>query len=283
MTHSSLSHTHRGRWHAPGQTPHVGHRLPAPLPTFLLFLLLAGLGAAVVVFASSGADTGTGAIAGTVRDTAGGPLAGASVLVATTPLATLSGIDGTFRIDGLSAGSYALEVRLAGYRPAHVADLRVKQGATVQAEVRLEREGAGVVSPGATPPERDGSAKTRAETEAKRGDGGGLDALRSLDSPDASSPMPSRAEEMGSGRQELRMSMMKPPSASDRASGLAPLPRMVPTTGGSRLPNDEAFDSMFFRHYGVNPFVPTDAAAELVSVLEQASRLEGQLSRNEEE
>jgi len=31
-----------------------------------------------------------------------------------------------------------------------------------------------------------------------------------------------------------------------------------PTTGGTRLPNDEAFDSMFFRNYGVNPFIAAD-------------------------
>jgi Ca-activated chloride channel family protein len=36
---------------------------------------------------------------------------------------------------------------------------------------------------------------------------------------------------------------------------------MIPTTGGSALPNDEVFDSMFFRHYGVNPFIPTDEDA----------------------
>ncbi|MDM7914877.1 MAG: von Willebrand factor type A domain-containing protein, partial [Candidatus Eisenbacteria bacterium] len=28
--------------------------------------------------------------------------------------------------------------------------------------------------------------------------------------------------------------------------------------GGTTLPNDEPFDSMFFEHYGVNPFVPAD-------------------------
>jgi Ca-activated chloride channel family protein len=33
---------------------------------------------------------------------------------------------------------------------------------------------------------------------------------------------------------------------------------VVPTTGGTRLPNDEAFDSMFLRNYGVNPFIATD-------------------------
>lgn len=40
-----------------------------------------------------------------------------------------------------------------------------------------------------------------------------------------------------------------------------PTRSVVPTTGGNRLPNDEAFDSMFFRNYGVNPFIATDEDA----------------------
>ncbi len=41
-------------------------------------------------------------------------------------------------------------------------------------------------------------------------------------------------------------------------SGSVTQPPVVPTTGGERLPNDEAFDSMFFRNYGVNPFIAAD-------------------------
>jgi len=35
-------------------------------------------------------------------------------------------------------------------------------------------------------------------------------------------------------------------------------PPVLPTTGGSTLPNDQVYDSMYFEHYGVNPFIPTD-------------------------
>jgi Ca-activated chloride channel family protein len=38
-------------------------------------------------------------------------------------------------------------------------------------------------------------------------------------------------------------------------------PPVHPTTGGTTLPNDEVYDSMFFQHYGVNPFIPTDEDA----------------------
>jgi Ca-activated chloride channel family protein len=33
---------------------------------------------------------------------------------------------------------------------------------------------------------------------------------------------------------------------------------VVPVYGGNTLPNDQAFDSMFFEHYGVNPFIDTE-------------------------
>ena len=276
MTRSSLSRNHRERRRAGVQPRRVMIRHLAQPATRLfarpathatarlaaVLFLLAGLGTAVAVFASSGDETRTGAIAGTVRDTAGGPLAGASVLVATTPLAALSGVDGSFRIDGLSAGSYTIEVRLAGYRPGRVTDLRVKPGATVQTEVRLEPEDAGAISPAtdqsAEPRAFTESAKARAETETKRGIGATLDALRSLAAPYASPPRPSSAAEKGSGHMELHEGFMPPSPALDWAPRLAPPPPVVPATGGSRPPNDEAFDSMFFRHYGVNPFVPAD-------------------------
>lgn len=278
MTRPSHSQKHRGRRPVTGRAQRMKLRhvtpttvrstrrlaggvatgFPARLATFLVLLSLFGLGAAVVVSASSGGEPRTGAIAGTVRDAAGGPLNGASVLVAATPLAALSAMDGSFRIDGLATGSYAIEVRHAGYRPARVSDLRVNPGATTQIEVHLEREGAQAVSPGATSSESIGSAKVQTQAEPKRGIGAALDALRSLASPSANGPRPSCAREMGSERQELRMHDAPPASVGDQAAGLAPRPPTVPTTGGSRLPNDEAFDSMFFRHYGVNPFVPTD-------------------------
>jgi Ca-activated chloride channel homolog len=38
-------------------------------------------------------------------------------------------------------------------------------------------------------------------------------------------------------------------------------PPVVPTTGGTKLPNDEPYDSMFFKNYGVNPFIATDEDA----------------------
>ena len=44
------------------------------------------------------------------------------------------------------------------------------------------------------------------------------------------------------------------PTASPAGTGVP----VVPVYGGETLPNDEPFDSMFFEHYGVNPFIDTE-------------------------
>jgi Ca-activated chloride channel family protein len=41
------------------------------------------------------------------------------------------------------------------------------------------------------------------------------------------------------------------------AAGSTAVP-VVPVYGGQTLPNNQAFDSMFFEHYGVNPFIDTE-------------------------
>src|SRR5262249_39716495 len=54
-------------------------------------------------------------------------------------------------------------------------------------------------------------------------------------------------EEISVGSQQIVVAR----GAATRLSG----PPFIPTTGGTALPNDERFDSMFFKNYGVNPFV----------------------------
>jgi Ca-activated chloride channel family protein len=49
---------------------------------------------------------------------------------------------------------------------------------------------------------------------------------------------------------QVRMTATPPPAAT-------PVP-VVPVYGGETLPNDEPFDSMFFEHEGVNPFIDTE-------------------------
>ncbi len=58
-----------------------------------------------------------GAISGTVTDAESlAPVAGAQVFVAGTVIGTLSGLEGTYRLDGVPAGEQTVTVRLIGYR-----------------------------------------------------------------------------------------------------------------------------------------------------------------------
>lgn len=76
-------------------------------------LALATLGGAAA--AQSTAQPPTPSVRGVVRDTAGVPLEGAEVVVGDRHART--GAEGTFRVDGLPPGRYALVVRLVGYVP----------------------------------------------------------------------------------------------------------------------------------------------------------------------
>jgi len=82
------------------------------------------------------AQTPSGAITGRVTDTTAKAVVGASVRVAGTPLGTRTREDGSFRIDNVPAGSYALRVRLLGFAPES-ASVTVTGGATAAAGVRL--------------------------------------------------------------------------------------------------------------------------------------------------
>src|SRR5207302_632901 len=84
----------------------------------------------------SRAQTPSGAITGRVTDSTARAVVGASVRLAGTPLGTRTREDGSFRIDNVPAGSYALRIRLLGFAPES-ASVTVTSGATAAAGVRL--------------------------------------------------------------------------------------------------------------------------------------------------
>ena len=80
-----------------------------------------------------------GAIAGTVVDEDGTPLRNAQVVVVGTRLGDLTDAAGQFRIEGVPAGTQALQVRMAGFRRADVTEVEVEAGATATVEVAMTR------------------------------------------------------------------------------------------------------------------------------------------------
>ncbi|HEV2671961.1 MAG TPA: TonB-dependent receptor [Gemmatimonadales bacterium] len=98
------------------------------------------LGTLVSLFATSSpkleAQTRSGIITGRVTDSAAAPVRGATVQVVGTRFAVRARDDGFFRIEGLPAGSYRLNVRLFGYAPAD-SGVSVEAGRTAEVNVRM--------------------------------------------------------------------------------------------------------------------------------------------------
>ncbi len=105
-------------------------------------LVTAGVMAPLTIFSLHAQQTaGSGSIVGTVSDPNGAVIARAQILATNpdahnTEIAT-SGLDGTFAFRRIPAGHYSLEVRVGGFAAAHLNNLDLVSGGTLQADARL--------------------------------------------------------------------------------------------------------------------------------------------------
>jgi hypothetical protein len=88
--------------------------------------------------AASTQAQGTGRITGTVTDAAAARgLPSAQVRIVGTRLAAQTDDEGRFTITGVAAGTYSIEARRLGYRPATVANVVVTEGGTATANITM--------------------------------------------------------------------------------------------------------------------------------------------------
>jgi len=84
----------------------------------------------------------TGAVRGRVTDTAGQPIAGANVQLVNTAsgvrFTSVSNATGAFYIPNVLVGTYSLEGRIIGFKPARVTAVDVTLGQVAQADLMLE-------------------------------------------------------------------------------------------------------------------------------------------------
>jgi iron complex outermembrane receptor protein len=80
-----------------------------------------------------------GDITGRVVDESATPVQGAQVQVLGARLGSFTRADGTFRISGVPAGTYTLEVRQPGFQGTRVEDVEVRAGQTARIEVTVTR------------------------------------------------------------------------------------------------------------------------------------------------
>ncbi len=200
-----------------------------------------------------------GALTGRVTDTQNRPIPFASVAIPAARRGALTDENGIYRIEHLPPAAYSVKVQYLGYAPETRDSVRVGEGQMATNDVRLRdivvrsEESVAVTAERRLVEVKQGATARSVSAKDIRnlavGTVGDVLPLRAGVSPDAG-----RVHVRGGRSDEARLEFNGVPAS--------PVPPpVVPTTGGTKLPNDEAFDSMLFKSYGVNPFIAANEDA----------------------
>jgi len=162
----------------------------------------------------------TGKIKGVVTDKeTGKPIPGASVMIVGTTQGCMTGPDGMYIIHSVIPGKHTLKITAVGYSAVEIKEVSVISDRMTEQNIQLEKSTA----------ELNKVIKVTAEKD---------EVVRHLVSGQVASPMAVDALKMAGRCNE---------------SSYYP-----PAHGGTQIVNGEPFDAMFFKNYGVNPFVDTE-------------------------
>jgi len=162
----------------------------------------------------------TGRIKGTITDKeTGQPVADALVMIDGTPRGAMTDFDGKFVITQVEPGFYTLLITHVNYEPIEVTYVNVTSDLATEVSVSLEKR----------------TTDIELNEVIVEGKGNAADAC--LFSPSTIAPYQSQAKKR---------------CREERGLGFPP------AHGGTSIVNGEPFDAMFFKHYGVNPFVDTE-------------------------
>ena len=185
-----------------------------------------------------GTQSSTGRMTGTVTEKGRTPIEFANVIILGTKLGTMTDANGNFVLTGVPVGAQQVQVQPLGY-DKQVQGIQVDAGATTTVSFNFS-----------------GSKVVKMIEEI------GVCAAKGIDTKSSTSVQSILAQKPGqsqSGDKHHRGGRGSEVKYGIPGAQAVPVqPPVIPTTGGTRLPNDEPYDSMFFRNYGVNPFIATD-------------------------
>ncbi len=198
-----------------------------------LFLALMLVSVSVIIYAAP-----TGRIAGVVSDKeTGDPVIDATVFVVGTSRGAQTDMDGKFVIKRLAPGLHTLRIMHADFNDAQVTDVAVKSDSTTEVSVSVEGKTKSVVMRATTtvlcdiiPSEYSNSTVISKDV---------------IQRPSPKLPSAGEAKKRVGGDWQ---------GSVPAREGYG----FPPAHGGSAIVNGEAFDAMFFKNYGVNPFVDTE-------------------------
>jgi len=209
-------------------------RCKSLLPHVMLVLML--IGATVIIKAGA-----TGRITGIITNNeTGDPIIGASVQIVGTNRGAMTDFDGKFVVAQVEPGTYTVKITHLDYCAVEVTDVEVKSDLTFELLVSLEKKvndidvTISVTSAKDVIDKFNVSNQTMMTTNEVTIRGG--QAGNATDQMDEGLPAPSQCYI----KKEQRH------------------PGFPPAHGGLAIVNGEAYDAMFFEHYGTNPFVDTE-------------------------
>ncbi|MFQ6008550.1 MAG: von Willebrand factor type A domain-containing protein [Candidatus Zixiibacteriota bacterium] len=177
----------------------------------------------------------TGQIKGVVTDkVTRQPVVGASVLVVGTTRGTVTDSLGNFVIANVEPGVYTLRISHIAYREYEVTDVTVKSDISPNLALELQKGTTELTEKIVVSAKRDPIARIEASSQQ----------TIPLTPVTTVSNLLNQATGVVASR--------------DRKAAYCVTPGFPPAHGGTSIVNDEPFDAMFFKHYGVNPFVDTE-------------------------
>ncbi len=221
------------------------------------YLFLAALMLTVTAIIYAGPS---GKITGTVKDKqTGEPIAGASVLVVGTSRGAQTDPDGKFVINQVEPGTYQLKISSLEYDTKNIDSVTVVADGSVSVTAELTRKSTKLDLQITVKADKEIVDKRITENQPA-GDKGRIqgkpvttvdELLKSVSGVTVNTS--GEVYVRGGRAGEVRYAPNGQP-IGDPLAGIT----MPPSHGGTQIVNGEPFDAMFFKHYGVNPFVDTE-------------------------
>ena len=184
-------------------------------------LIILALGA-IPLMISAGLS---GGVKGIVTDKeTGAPIAGASVILVGTTKGVMTTLKGEFEIKDIEPGICHLKFSAVGYKTAEITSVRISADMTTEVRIEMEKEARDMSKVIKVTADREKIDKFEVSNKVEIG----REAAKCIQAPTLSMP-------------------------ALETNGYFP-----PAHGGTAIVNGQAYDAMFFKDYGTNPFIDTE-------------------------
>ncbi len=192
-----------------------------------------------------------------INKTSNDPIPNAPVQIEGTTMGALTGPDGNYVITNVPPKIYTLISRLVGYVPMKVEGVEVTADHTTMVDFALEASTVQIEAMQVVTAERDLLRLTETQNQKQLS----AETIKNMPATTVQELQQAQAGVVERGGQVH----VRGGCSNETVHGVHPLAMQKPScygapmsNGGSVPPNGQQYDAMFFKHYGVNPFVSTD-------------------------